>query len=144
MNEALIEAKKAYDLLEVPIGCVIVYDNEIIARGHNLVESNKSSLFHAEIVAIKEANLYLGGWRLIDCEMYVTLEPCSMCAGAIVNSRIKKIYIGAMDKKRGCCGSNINLLNEDYLNHKVEIESGILEKKCSDILSEFFKDLRDK
>lgn len=144
MQEALKEAEKAYELNEVPIGCVIVLDNEIIARGHNMVENKKIPLAHAEIIAIEKASKKLDGWRLIDCEMYVTLEPCAMCAGAIINSRINKVYIGAMDGKRGCCGSNINLLNEDYLNHRVEIESGILKEECSSILSEFFKGLRKK
>lgn len=142
MSEALLEAKKAYSIYEIPIGAIIVYKDKIIARGYNKVENSNNPLKHAELIAIENASKYLSSWRLLDCEMYVTLEPCAMCAGAIINSRIRKVYIGALDKKRGCCGSNINILKTDFLNHNVEYETGILGKECSDILSSFFKKLR--
>lgn len=143
MNEALKEAQKAYSIYEVPIGAIVVYKDKIIGRGHNLVETTKDPLAHAELIAIKEASEYLDSWRLIDCELFVTLEPCAMCAGAIVNSRIKKVYIAAMDEKRGCCGSNINILQKKFLNHNVDLEIGILHDECSMILSNFFKELRE-
>lgn len=142
MQEALKEAKKAEDKLEVPVGCVIVKDGKIIARAHNLKETKKDTTKHAEIMAIQKASRKIESWRLIDCDMYVTLEPCSMCMGAIINSRIRKIYIGAMDEKTGACGSILNL-NEDYtFNHKVEIELGIMKNECEDILKRFFRELR--
>ena len=142
MKEALKEAKKAYDKLEVPVGAVIVKDGKIIARAHNLKETKFDTTKHAEILAIQKASKKLNSWRLLDCEMYVTLEPCSMCAGALINSRIKKVYIGASDKKTGAIGSVFNLLEDYTFNHKVEYEKGILENVCEEILSNFFKDLR--
>ncbi len=143
MKEALKQAKKAYNIKEVPIGCVIVYEGKIIARGYNRRNTDKNTLSHAELNAIRKASKKLGDWRLDDCEMYVTLEPCQMCAGAIVQSRIKKIYIGAMNPKAGCAGSVLNLLDVEKFNHKVEINKGIMEKECSDMLKLFFKELRE-
>ena len=142
MKEALKEAKKAYEKLEIPVGCVIVKDNKIIARAHNLKETKFDTTKHAEIIAIQKASKTLKSWRLNDCEMYVTLEPCSMCAGAIINSRIKKLYYGTKDEKTGAVGSVFNLLKDYKFNHDVEIESGILENECRNILKEFFKNLR--
>ena len=142
MKEALKEAKKAYEKLEVPVGAVIVKDGKIIARAHNQKETKKDTTKHAEILAIQKASKKLESWRLIDCEMYVTLEPCSMCAGAIINSRIKKIYIGTLDEKTGAAGSVFNLFEDYTFNHKVEIEKGILQKDCEQILKDFFKELR--
>ncbi len=142
MFEALKEAKKAYDKNEVPVGCVIVKDDKIIARGHNLKESKFDTTYHAEMIAIKKASKKLNSWRLIDCELYVTLEPCSMCTGAIINSRIKKIYFGAFDEKTGACGSVLNLLKDYTFNHVVEYESNVLQEECQKILSKFFKELR--
>lgn len=142
MKEALKEAKKAYDKLEVPVGAIIVKDDKIIARAHNLKETKFDTTKHAEILAIQKASKKLKSWRLIDCEMYVTLEPCSMCAGALINSRIKKIYIGANDEKTGAVGSVFNLLEDYTFNHKVQIEKGILKQECENILKEFFKEIR--
>ena len=142
MKEALKEAKKAYNKLEIPVGAVIVKDGKIIARAHNIKEEKQDTTKHAEIIAIQKASKKLGSWRLIDCEMYVTLEPCSMCAGAIINSRLKKIYIGTRDEKTGAVGSVLNLLEDYKFNHKVEIESGIMQKECEKILKDFFKELR--
>ena len=142
MQEALKEAKKAYDKLEVPVGCVIVKDVKIISRGHNLKETKKDTTKHAEIIAIQKASKKLDSWRLLDCEMYVTLEPCSMCAGAIINSRIKKLYIGALDEKTGVAGSVFNLFEDYTFNHKVEVEKGILKEECEKIIKDFFKELR--
>ena len=142
MKEALKEAKKAYDKLEVPVGAVIVKDGKIIARAHNLKETKFDTTNHAEIIAIQKASKKLKSWRLLDCEMYVTLEPCSMCAGAIINSRIKKVYIGANDEKTGAVGSVFNLFEDYKFNHNVEFEKGILKKECENILKDFFKDLR--
>ncbi len=142
MKEALKEAKKAYDKLEVPVGAVIVKDGKIIARAHNLKETKFDTTKHAEILAIQKASKKLNSWRLIDCEMYVTLEPCSMCAGALINSRIKKVYIGASDQKTGAVGSVFNLLEDYTFNHKVEYEKGVLQDECESILKEFFKELR--
>lgn len=143
MEAALKEAKKAYDKEEVPVGAVIVKDGKIIARAHNLKEIKKDTTKHAEILAIQKASKKLNAWRLTDCEMYVTLEPCSMCAGAIIASRIKKLYIGTMDLKTGACGSVLNLLDYNF-NHKVEVEKGIMQKECEYILKDFFKKLRKK
>lgn len=143
MKEALKEARKAYLKDEIPVGAVIVKNNKIIARAHNLKETKKSSISHAEILAIEKANKKLGKWRLNDCEMYITLEPCTMCMGAIILSRIKKIYIGTSDLKTGACGSFINL-SEYKFNHKVEIEIGIMKEECEFILKDFFKKLRQK
>ena len=142
MKEALKEAKKAYDKLEIPVGAVIVKDGKIIARAHNQKETKCDTTNHAEILAIQKASKKLNSWRLIDCEMYVTLEPCSMCAGAIINSRIKKVYIGTMDEKTGAVGSVFNLFNDYKFNHKVDFETGILKDECEDILKSFFKELR--
>lgn len=142
MKQALKEAEKAYQKLEVPVGAVIVKDGKIIARAHNQKETKTDTTKHAEILAIQKASKKLKSWRLIDCEMYVTLEPCSMCAGAMINSRIKKVYIGAMDEKTGAVGSVLNLFEDYTFNHKVEVEKGILEKECQEILKKFFKELR--
>ena len=142
MKEALKEAKKAYDKLEVPVGAIIVKDGKIIARAHNLKETKFDTTKHAEILAIQKASKKLNSWRLLDCEMYVTLEPCSMCAGALINSRIKKVYIGAIDEKTGAVGSVFNLLDDYTFNHKVEYEKGVLQDECENILKEFFKELR--
>lgn len=142
MKEALKEAKKAYDKLEIPVGAVIVRDNKIIARAHNLKELKQDTTKHAEILAIKKASKKLNNWRLTDCEIYVTLEPCPMCAGAIINSRIKKVYIGAKDLKTGACGSKLNLLQDYDFETSVESELGILEEECQSMLKDFFKELR--
>lgn len=142
MKEALKEAKKAYEKLEIPVGAVIVKDGKIIARAHNLKETKFDTTKHAEILAIQKASKKLKSWRLLDCEMYVTLEPCSMCAGAIINSRIRKIYIGTLDQKTGAAGSVLNLFEDYMFNHKVEIEKGIMQSECENILKDFFKMLR--
>ena len=144
MREAIKQAKKAYAIDEVPIGCVIVYEGKIIARGYNRRTTDKNTLSHAELNAIRKASKKLGDWRLDDCEMYVTLEPCQMCAGAIVQARIKKVYIGCMNPKAGCAGSVLNLLQVEKFNHQVEIETGILEEECSSMVKEFFRELRKK
>ena len=144
MKEALKQAKKAYNKLEVPVGVVIVKDNKIIARAYNQKEMKNNPIKHAEIVAIEKACKKLNNWRLNDCEMYVTLEPCPMCAGAIVNSRIKKIYIGAVQEKTGACGSKTNIIEEYKSEAKVEVEFGILKERCLDIVQDFFKMLRSK
>ena len=142
MNQALKEAEKAYKKLEVPVGAVIVKDGKIIARAHNQKETKTDTTKHAEILAIQKASKKLKSWRLIDCDMYVTLEPCTMCAGAIINSRIKKVYVGTRDEKTGAVGSVLNLLDDYTFNHKVESEIGILKEECEDILKQFFKELR--
>ena len=142
MKQALKEAKKAYEKLEVPVGAVIVKDGKIIARAHNLKETKTDTTKHAEILAIQKASRKLKSWRLLDCDMYVTLEPCSMCAGAMINSRIRKIYIGTQDAKTGAVGSVFNLFNDYTFNHKVEAETGILKDECESILQQFFKELR--
>ena len=142
MKQALKEAKKAYKKFEIPVGAVIVKDGKIIARAHNQKETKFDTTKHAEILAIQKASKKLNSWRLLDCDMYVTLEPCAMCAGAIINSRINKIYIGTMDKKTGAVGSVLNLFDDYTFNHKVEYETGILQKKCELILKDFFKELR--
>lgn len=142
MKEAIKEAKKAAEKLEVPVGCVIVKDGKVIAKAHNQKETKADTTKHAEIIAIQRASKKLKAWRLLDCEMYVTLEPCSMCAGAIIQSRIKKIYIGTMDAKTGACGSVLNLLQDYPFNHKVEVETGLEKEECEDILKNFFKQLR--
>ena len=143
MKRALRLAEKARKLNEVPIGCVIVRDDKVIATGYNRRNTDKQTLSHAEITAIKKASRIVGDWRLEGCEMYVTLEPCQMCAGALVQSRIDRVYVGAMNKKAGCCGSVINLLNMEQFNHQVELITGVLEEECSTILSEFFRELRE-
>lgn len=142
MLEALAEAAKARDLGEIPIGAVIEKDGVIVGRGHNLTESEKDPTAHAEMLAIREAAKTLGGWRLTGCRMYVTVEPCAMCAGAIVWSRLEKLYIGAMDPKGGGCGSVFNIVQEQKLNHYVEIETGLLEDQCRTIVKDFFRNLR--
>lgn len=144
MKEALKQAKKAFQIDEVPIGCVITYQDKIIARGYNKRNTNKNTLAHAELTAINKASKKIGDWRLEGCTLYVTLEPCQMCAGAIVQSRIDKVVIGSMNAKAGCAGSILNLLQMEEFNHQVEIEYGVLEMQCSDILKKFFKELRDK
>ena len=142
MKEALKEAQKAYDKKEIPVGAVIVKDNKIIARAHNVKEEKNDTTKHAEIIAIQQASKKLNAWRLTGCEMYVTLEPCSMCAGALIQSRISKVYIGTMDYKTGACGSVLNLLKDYEFNHKVEMEKDILQEDCEKILKDFFKELR--
>lgn len=144
MKEAIKEAKKAYGKLEVPIGAVIIKDGKIIARGHNQKEEKADTTMHAEIIAIKKASKKIGAWRLNGCEMYVTLEPCPMCAGAIINARLDKIYIGTMDEKNGACGSVTDVLEEYKQNYKVQKEEGIHQKECEEIIKKFFKELRQK
>lgn len=143
MKEALEEARKAYEMDEVPVGAVIVCDGEIVGRGHNTRETAKDPTGHAEMNAIRAASAKLGGWRLHKCDMYVTVEPCPMCAGAIMMSRIKNLYIGAADLKGGACGSVIDIPRNDMFNHKVDIEYGILEEECREILQKFFIKLRE-
>lgn len=142
MKEALKEAKKAYDKAEVPIGAVIVLNGKIISRAHNLRETKKQSCAHAEILVIQKACKKLDAWRLENCEMYVTLEPCPMCAGAIINSRIKKLYIGAMEPRSGCVGSVLNILEEYKFNHQVEVYKNICSDESAELLRSFFKALR--
>lgn len=142
MKAAIREAKKAGKIQEVPIGCVIVSDGKIIARGYNRRNIDKNTLAHAELSAIKKASKKLGDWRLEGCTMYVTLEPCPMCAGAIVQARIPKVVIGSMNPKAGCAGSVVNLLQMEGFNHRVEVEQGILEEECSQMMSGFFRELR--
>lgn len=142
MRDALRQAKKAAKLGEVPIGCVIVRDHKVIARGYNRRKTDKNTLSHAELNAIKKASRIAGDWRLEDCEMYVTLEPCQMCSGAIVQARIPTVYIGTMNPKAGCAGSILNILNHPGFNHQVETHYGLLQEECSKVLKEFFRDLR--
>ncbi|HIT89423.1 MAG TPA: nucleoside deaminase [Candidatus Merdenecus merdavium] len=142
MKEALKQAKKAYDIEEVPIGCIIVHEGKIIARGYNRRNIDKNTTSHAEMIAIKKASKKLGDWRLEECTMYITLEPCQMCAGAIVQARIPKVVIGSMNPKAGCAGSVINLLQMQEFNHQVDIVQGILQEECSHMLKDFFTDLR--
>lgn len=142
MKEAIRQAKKAYALEESPIGCVIVQDGRIIARGYNRRNTDKSTLSHAEITAIRKACKKVGDWRLEGCTMYITLEPCPMCAGAIVQSRIDRVVVGSMNAKAGCAGSVINLLQMDGFNHQVELETDVLQDECSQMLTEFFRRLR--
>jgi len=144
MRAAIKEAEKARKLDEVPIGAVIVHGGEILAAGHNLRETSQTSLSHAELIAIEEANKKIGSWRLEDCTLYVTLEPCPMCAGAIVQSRIKRVVYGASDPKAGCAGTLMNLLQDERFNHQVELTSGVLEQECGDLLRDFFRALRDR
>ena len=144
MKEALKEAKKAYNKLEVPVGVVIVKDDKIIARAYNQKEMKNNPIKHAEIIAIEKACKKLNNWRLNDCEMYVTLEPCPMCTGAIINSRIKKVYIGAVQEKTGACGSKVDLIGEYKSETKIDVEFGILKDKCLNLVQEFFKELRKK
>lgn len=144
MREAIRQAKKAYALGEVPIGCVIVYEGTIIGRGYNRRTIDKNTLAHAEMIAIKKASKKMDDWRLEDCTMYVTLEPCQMCSGAIVQSRMEKVVIGCMNPKAGCAGSILNLLQMEAFNHQVELEIGVLEEECSTLMKNFFKELREK
>ncbi|ADU28313.1 tRNA adenosine(34) deaminase TadA [Evansella cellulosilytica] len=144
MEQALVEAEKAMEIGEVPIGAIIVRDNVIIARGHNLREQQQMVTNHAELIAIQKACEEVGSWRLEDCTLYVTLEPCPMCAGAIVQSRMKRVVYGAADPKAGCCGSLMNLLDEPRLNHQVYVTSGLYEEESSRLLKDFFKKLRQK
>ena len=143
MKEAIRQAKKAARIGEVPIGCVIVYQDRIIARAYNRRNTDKSTLSHAEMLAIKKAARVMGDWRLEDCTIYVTLEPCQMCAGAIVQARIKRAVIGSMNGKAGCCGSVLNILQEPRFNHQVEMTSGVCGEECSQMLSGFFRELRE-
>jgi len=142
MREAIIEAKKALRYGEVPIGCVIVRNNQIIARAHNTRESNEDVLGHAELNAIRKASMCIGGWRLTDCDIYVTIEPCPMCTGAIYQSRIQKIYYGAPDFKSGFCSSVMRFFDVKGLNHYCEVEGGLLEQDCVQLLKDFFKNRR--
>ncbi len=144
MKEALKEARKAFELGEIPIGAIIVRDNEIIARAYNLRESTKDPTAHAEILAIRRASEALGGWRLTGCDLYVTIEPCPMCAGAIVMARINRLFIGSMDPKAGSAGSLYNIVDDDRLNHRVKVIYNVLSSECSNIMKEFFKKLRKK
>ena len=144
MKEALKQAKKAYALGEVPIGCVIVHEGKIIGRGYNRRNTDKNTLAHAEITAINKASKVIGDWRLEECTLYVTLEPCQMCAGAIVQARIPEVVMGCMNPKAGCAGSVLNILQVERFNHQTEIEHGILEEECSQMLSDFFRELRRK
>ena len=142
MKEALKQAKKACALGEVPIGCVIVYEDKVIARGYNRRNTDKNTLAHAEITAINRASKKMGDWRLEDCTLYVTLEPCQMCAGAIVQSRITNVVMGCMNPKAGCGGSVLNILEMPEFNHQVNVTRGVMEEECSQILQDFFKELR--
>ncbi len=144
MQEALKQARKAYAIGDVPIGCVIVRDGEIIARGYNRRTHDKDPLAHAELRAIEKASRKIGDWRLEGCTIYVTLEPCPMCAGAIVQARINRAVIGCMSPKSGCAGSIVNLLQMDEFNHQVELTTGVLETECSALMTEFFKELRSQ
>ena len=144
MKEAIKQAKKAENIDETPIGAVIVHKGKIIARGYNKRETKKNSLCHAEIIAINKACKKLGGWRLPECDIYVTLEPCPMCAGAIISSRIDNLYFGAFDKKSGCAGSTTDLFTKNLFNHNVNVVGGLMENKCAEILKNFFKKLRQK
>ena len=142
MKIALKEAEKAYNELEVPVGAIIVKEGKIIARAYNEKEKKHDTTKHAEILAIQKASKKLKSWRLNDCDMYVTLEPCSMCTGALIQSRIRKVYIGTMDEKTGSCGSVLNLLEDYKFNHKVEVEYNVCKEECEKILKDFFKNLR--
>lgn len=144
MKAAIVQAKKAAAIDEVPIGCVIVYNGKIIARGYNKRNKEKNTLSHAEMNAIKKASRYLGDWRLEGCTMYITLEPCPMCAGAIVQARVDRVVIGSMNAKAGCAGSVLNLLQEKRFNHQVETVYDVLHDECSEMLSGFFRELREK
>ena len=144
MKQAIKQAKKAAALDEVPIGCIITYEGQGIARGYNRRNTDKNTLAHAEIAAIRKASKKMGDWWLEGCTMYVTLEPCQMCAGALVQSRISRVVIGSMNPKAGCGGSVLNLLQMPQFNHQVEVERGVLEEECSIMLSSFFRELREK
>lgn len=142
MKAALREAYKAYKLGEVPIGCVIVYEDRIIGRGYNRRNTDKSTLCHAEITAIKKASKVIGDWRLEGCTLYVTLEPCQMCAGAIIQARMDRVVMGSMNPKAGCGGSLLNILEMPEFNHQAEVSRGVMEEECTEILTKFFKELR--
>lgn len=142
MREAIHEAKLALEKEEVPIGAVVVYQGQIIGRGHNLRELEQDATLHAEIKAIRQANHHLGSWRLEDCELFVTLEPCPMCSGAMILARLKKVTFGAYDPKAGTAGTFMNLLQDERFNHQVEVEQGILEEECQTLLQDFFRGLR--
>jgi tRNA(adenine34) deaminase len=142
MKIALEEAQKAYKKKEVPIGAIVVKNGEVISRGHNLRETLNDPTAHAEIIVIKKAAIKLGGWRLSDCRLYVTIEPCPMCAGALVQSRVKSLIYGASDPKAGAAGSIINIVDFEEFNHKLEFKSGVLENECSKLMKKFFKELR--
>ena len=144
MREALKQAKKGYLLGEVPIGCVIVHQDRIIARGYNRRNTDKNTLSHAEIIAIRKASKKLGDWRLEDCTLYVTLEPCQMCAGAMVQARISQAVIGCMREQSGCAGSILNILEREEFNHQVKVVRGVLEEECSKMLTMFFQELRKR
>lgn len=144
MKEAVRQARKAWKLQEVPIGCVIVKEDRIIARGYNRRNTDKNTLAHAELLAIRKASKAVGDWRLEDCTMYITLEPCQMCAGAIVQARIPRVVIGSRNPKAGCAGSVLNLLDVPQFNHQVELTEGVLEEECSVMLSDFFRELRNR
>ena len=144
MREAIRQAKKAYKLDETPIGCVIVHDGKIIGRGYNRRNTDKSPLAHAEITAIKKASKKLGDWRLEECTLYVTLEPCQMCAGAIIQSRLTRVVVGCMNPKAGCAGSVLNLLDVKAFNHQAELTTGVLEEECSALMTGFFRELRER
>lgn len=144
MKEAIKQAKKAYALDETPIGCVIVHDGKIIGRGYNRRNTDKNTLAHAEIAAIRKASKKLGDWRLEECTMYVTLEPCQMCSGAIVQSRMTRVVVGCMNPKAGCAGSVLNLLQMEEFNHQVDLTIGVLEEECSQLMKQFFRELRER
>ena len=144
MREAIRQARKAYKLDETPIGCVIVHDGQIIGRGYNRRNTDKSPLAHAEISAIKKASRKLGDWRLEECTLYVTLEPCQMCAGAIIQSRVTRVVVGCMNPKAGCAGSVLNLLDVKAFNHQAELTTGVLEEECSALMTGFFRELRER
>ena len=144
MKEAIRQARKAYAIGEVPIGCVIVYKDKIIGRGYNRRMADKNTLSHAELIAIRKASRKMGDWRLEECTMYVTLEPCQMCSGAIVQSRMSRVVVGCMNPKAGCAGSILNLLQTTEFNHQAELTTGVLEEECSQMMKDFFKELRSR
>lgn len=144
MKEAIAEARKAEAIGEVPIGAIIVLDDEIVGRGHNLRETTHDPTAHAEIIAIREASTRIGSWRLLNCRLYVTLEPCPMCAGAIVQSRVPQVLYGTTDPKAGCAGTLMNLLQESRFNHQTEVRAGLLQAECASLLTDFFRRLRAK
>lgn len=144
MKEAIRQARKAWKLNEVPIGCVIVREYRIIARGYNRRNTDKNTLAHAELLAIRKASRAVGDWRLEDCTMYITLEPCQMCAGAIVQARIPRVVIGSRNPKAGCAGSILNLLDIPAFNHQAELTEGVLGEECSALMTDFFRELRER
>jgi tRNA(adenine34) deaminase len=144
MREALLEAKKAEEIGEVPIGAVVVRNGEVIGRGHNLRETTHDPTAHAEIIAIRQASEAVGGWRLNECDLYVTLEPCPMCAGAIIQARIANVIYGTVDPKAGCAGTLMNLLDDERFNHQTAVITGVLQGECAALLSGFFRNLREK